>query len=131
MKKYLFLLVLNLGIGSAIAQQDPQYSQYLFNGVVINPAYAGSREYVNINALYRKQWVSVNGSPTSQLISVDAPAYNNSVGLGFYAYNDQLGAQFRKGAFAVFAYRIKVSQKGRLSLGTSVGASQEGLDGDR
>jgi type IX secretion system PorP/SprF family membrane protein len=115
----------------SFSQQDPQLSQYLFNGVVINPAYAGSKENINLNALYRKQWVQVNGSPTSQLISVDAPLFNNHMGIGGYAYNDEAGAQFQKAVFGSFSYRIKVSSKGRLALGVSAGINQVGLDGSK
>lgn len=113
------------------SQQDPQYSQYLFNGVVINPAYAGSRENININALFRKQWVQVNGSPCSQTLSLDAPLFHNNIGIGLYAYNDAIGAQYQKGLFGSFAYRIKVSERGRLALGVSVGVNQIGIDGSK
>lgn len=129
MKRYILLLFILATPLVSLAQQDPQYSQYLFNGVVINPAYAGSRENINLNALYRKQWVNVNGSPSSQTISLDVPLYNNHMGVGMYAYNDEIGAQYQKGVFAAFAYRIKVSPKGRLALGVSAGINQMGLDG--
>jgi type IX secretion system PorP/SprF family membrane protein len=130
MKRYLLIVLVGLS-HLGIAQQDPQYSQYLFNTVVINPAYAGSREYINLNGLYRKQWVQVTGSPSSQLISVDVPLYNNHVGVGLFAFNDELGAQFKKGVYGTFAYRIKVSAKGRLALGVSGVLNQAGIDGDK
>lgn len=131
MKKYLFSLVIGLSSIVAIAQQDPQYSQYLFNGVVINPGYAGSRDYVNINALYRKQWVSVTGSPSSQLLSIDAPIYRNRAGAGIFVFNDNLGAQFRKAVFGSFAYRIKLTEHKKLALGVGVGVNQVGIDGTK
>jgi type IX secretion system PorP/SprF family membrane protein len=131
MKKYILIIFILSFPLLAFSQQDPQYSQYLFNGVIINPAYAGSKESINLNGLYRKQWTQVNGSPKSQTISLDVPLYNNHIGLGLYAYNDEIGAQFQKGVFGAFAYRIKVSTKGRLAFGVSGGINQSGLDGSK
>jgi type IX secretion system PorP/SprF family membrane protein len=112
-------------------QQALQFSQYLFNGVVINPAYAGSREAININGLFRKQWVKVNGEPTSVTFSGDMPVYYDRIGIGAYFIHDELGAQFQNSFFGSFAYRIKVSTRGRLALGIATGVTGYGIDGNK
>lgn len=127
----LFTSVILLFSVHCYAQQTLQFSQYLFNGVVINPAYAGSREAININGLYRKQWSKVNGEPTSITLSGDMPLYWNKAGVGAYFIHDELGAQFQNSFFGSFAYRIKVSSKGRLALGVAAGITNYGIDGSK
>jgi type IX secretion system PorP/SprF family membrane protein len=131
MKIYIYSFFLLCNTSLLFAQQDPQFSQYLFNGVVINPAYAGSREYVNINGLYRKQWVSAQGSPTSQTLSMDAPLLRNRAGIGAYVLNDQYGPLRQTSFYANFAFRVKVSNTGRLALGIAAGATQYVLNGSQ
>lgn len=138
MKKIFIVFLVFVAYVQGYAQQEPQYSQYLFNGVVINPAYAGSREFLNVNGLYRKQWINFDNTgsnkgdaPTSQTISADVAAYRNRIGLGVYLTNDKLGAQNTSGAHGAFAYRIRVSSSGRLALGMSIGVSQFTIQGKK
>jgi len=95
-------------------------SQYLFNGLVINPAYAGSRDALAANLTYRQQWVGFDGAPVTQLISVHAPLARRKVGVGLLLYNDRIGVSNETGIFSTYAYRIRLP-KGKLSLGLGAG----------
>ena len=91
MKKiYLATLLALLGLAEASAQQDPHYTQYMYNMNVINPAYAGSKENLSIGLLYRKQWVDIDGAPSTGTFSGHSPVGKN-VGLGLSAITDQIG----------------------------------------
>lgn len=130
--KNLVLVTVALFVSLAsFAQQDAQYSHYMFNTLVVNPAYAGSKEVVNLSGLYRKQWVNIEGSPTSQTVSIDGPVANNNVGLALQMTNDQLGARHRRGIMATYAYRFRVAQDARLSFGLSGGIAQFGFDANK
>ncbi len=96
------------------------YSQYMFNTLAINPAYAGSREVLSITALNRSQWVGVPGAPQTQTISAHAPVLGKSIGLGVQVYNDKIGITKTTGANFSYAYRIFMG-KGLLSLGVQAG----------
>lgn len=125
------LLVL-LGIvlaPAAYAQQAPQYSQYIFNELVINPAYAGSKGVLHANATYRTQWTGLQGAPTSQTVSVNGPTSNKSLGWGLHLINDEIGAQSQTGAYGALSTRIKLDHFSDLALGVAVGVSQYVLDG--
>jgi type IX secretion system PorP/SprF family membrane protein len=95
-------------------------SQYLFNGLVINPAYAGSRDALAVNLTYRQQWAGFDGAPVTQLISIHAPLARRKVGLGLLLYNDRIGVSNETGLFTNYAYRIRLPQ-GKLALGIGAG----------
>lgn len=116
---------------TAVAQQAPQYSQYIFNELVINPAYAGSKEILNMNATYRNQWTGLEGAPTTQSISIDGPTSNPRLGWGAHLLNDVLGAQRQSGVYADVSVRIATSRFSKLALGISAGAAQYVLDGTK
>jgi type IX secretion system PorP/SprF family membrane protein len=133
MKKLIFLitgLVLIL-IKSVSAQQDAQISQYMFNGIYINPAYAGYREQLNVQAFYRSQWAGIDGGPKTVSAAVDATANNGNVGLAFQVSSDRIGAQRNQSAYVSYAYRLRMDAAGisRLAFGFSLGAAQLGIDG--
>ncbi len=113
------------------AQQDAQFSQYMFNGIYINPAYAGYREQLNLHAFYRNQWTGIQGAPKTMSLAVDAIANDGNVGLAFQVSSDKLGAQSNVAAYATYAYRLRMNAEGtsRLALGVSAGAIQLGIDG--
>jgi type IX secretion system PorP/SprF family membrane protein len=119
MKKLLLLFILFVGF-VASAQQDPQYSQYMFNHVVINPAYAGSKNILNATLLVRKQWVGINGSPQTNDISIHGPVRSKKIGLGGHIIAESIGPKRWGAAYADFAYRIKAGT-GYLSFGLSAG----------
>lgn len=129
-KKYIVFLVCLLGYGQKIfAQQDAQFSQYIFNGIYINPAYAGYRQELNAHAFYRNQWVGVPGAPQTMSLAVDGSVNNDRVGLALQVSHDKIGAQSQLSAYGNYAYRIPLgNETGRLALGIGAGIVQLGLD---
>lgn len=113
---------------STLAQYKPQYTQYIFNGLVINPAYAGSKNVLHLNAFHRTQWTGLEGAPNTQSFSVDGVTKSNRIGIGVQAVNDRIGAQRRTSASLNSAVKLNVSESGVLSLGIAVGASQFRVD---
>ncbi|MRG45784.1 type IX secretion system membrane protein PorP/SprF [Chitinophaga sp. SYP-B3965] len=118
---------------AASGQQSTQYSQYMFNGIYINPAYAGYKEQLNLHAFYRSQWTGFPGAPQSFSVAIDAIANDGNVGLAFQLAGDKMGAQRNLGGYASYAYRIRTNAdgSGRLALGLSIGIVQLGLDGSK
>jgi type IX secretion system PorP/SprF family membrane protein len=124
MRRLLFLFVSIVGLAtSGYAQQDPMYSQYMFNTLALNPAYAGSREVVSMTALFRKQWVNTPGSPRTVTFSADAPLSKEKVGLGMVVFNDKIGITNTTGAYVSYAYRIRM-KRGTLAMGLQAGFNQ-------
>jgi type IX secretion system PorP/SprF family membrane protein len=117
---------------SLYAQQDAQFSQYIFNGIYINPAYAGYRQELNAHAFYRTQWVGVPGAPQTMSLAVDGNVHENKMGLALQVVNDKIGAQSLLSAYGNYAYRIQFNEEERyLSLGLGAGLVQMGLDGGK
>jgi len=107
----------------AKAQQEAMYTQYMFNTLVINPAYAGSRNVISATGLLRSQWTGMEGAPKTQTFTLDAPVFKKKVGLGFQAFKDRVGIVSTTGAVATYAYRIRM-EKASLSFGIQGGVSQ-------
>ena len=129
MKHYLTLSFLLMLLKPALSQQDPQYSQYMFNTLVINPAYAGYRETANISLLHRDQWSGFAGAPKTQSVVADAAfGADKKVGLGLSVVSDKAGLQRQTSAHANYAYRIPVGADARLALGVSIGVGQFSLN---
>jgi type IX secretion system PorP/SprF family membrane protein len=105
-----------------------QYSQYMFNGLVINPAYAGSRDVFSLSGSYAKTWSSFPGAPTRQLVSVHSPLKNDRVALGGNLGARQVGAYKSMYGTFDYAFRILLKNNSVLSLGLSVTAAQEKED---
>jgi type IX secretion system PorP/SprF family membrane protein len=120
MKNKLLALSLVLVSGISLAQQDAQYSQYMFNPLVLNPAYAGSREAVSIVALHRSQWVGIDGAPVTNTVSINSPLKNQKLGVGLHVVTDNLGPKTTTGVLGSFAYRIKM-KNGKLGFGLRAG----------
>jgi type IX secretion system PorP/SprF family membrane protein len=133
MKKLLFFGVLMLSFITATAQQDAQFSQYIFNGLYINPAYAGYKSDFYINSFFRSQWTGLNGAPVTESIAADGAVANDKVGLGLLIQHDQIGAQDNIAAYTNYAYRIQIGQNedSRLAFGLGLGFIQSGLDGNK
>ncbi|MFC3812687.1 PorP/SprF family type IX secretion system membrane protein [Lacihabitans lacunae] len=106
-------------IGTLFAQQEVMYSQYMFNTLAINPAYAGSRDVLSLTALGRYQWLERNipGSPTTYSFTLDMPIKNEKMGLGLIAYNDAIGVANNTGLNLAYSYRFKLGAKTTMSLG--------------
>lgn len=102
-------------------QQRIGYSQYMFNSLIINPAYAGTDKYPNVTVQGRKQWLGVDGSPNSQLISAHMPVEKKRVGLGVVLEREGQGVTDIYNAYVSYAYRIKVGRKNKLSMGIQAG----------
>lgn len=120
-----------LFVPCARAQQEVQLSQYMFNGLALNPALAGSYETFNAQLLYRMQWQGLEGAPRTQIGSVDGViTQSNSMGWGLSVVGEQMGLMKTVGAYASYAYRIRLNElDDRLSLGLSAGAMQEAFGG--
>lgn len=104
-----------------MAQTEPMYSQYMFNMININPAYAGSRSVPSLTTLFRKQWVGIPGAPQTTSLSLDMPLNEDKAGLGFQLLDDRLGVEKTTGAQVNYAYRVHVSEKGVLAMGLRAG----------
>lgn len=109
-----------LSITTSSAQFDPMFTQYMFNELVINPAYAGSRECLSTTALYRQQWVGLDGAPSTLSGSVHAPIMQQKIGVGLSFLNDAIGVSRRTGINLNGAYRIKMNEN-TLSFGLQLG----------
>lgn len=116
----LLICILAISITSK-AQQEPMYSQYMFNMLNINPAYAGSRGLATSTVLYRNQWVGIQGAPQTGSFSFDAPIKEKKIGLGVQLYDDRLGIERSTGLKASYAFRIQLRESGTLSLGIQAG----------
>lgn len=127
-KKTPHLLLFLFVIASSFAQQQPQFTQYMYNTIAINPAYAGSREALAIVGLNRNQWAGFEGGPETQTLSIHSPLRNEKVGLGASFIKDKLGYEDFTSAYADFSYTIKTSEKTKLSFGLKAGATYYKLD---
>lgn len=127
MKKLFTTAIVLLTALRIFAQQDALFSQYMFNKLAVNPGYAGSRELVTADVLYRHQWVNIDGAPKTLSASFHSPLNNPHLAVGVNIYKDQIGAMSNTGAMATFAYRI-LFPKGKLSFGLQAGVKSSGID---
>lgn len=125
MKRSIAIIIAFLSVyaENALSQQNAMYSQYMFNTLAINPAYAGSRNVISATGLLRKQWSGISGAPETATFTVDAPFNDKKVGLGLQVFNDKLGITRTTGAVASYAYRIRMD-KASLSFGLQGSVSQ-------
>jgi type IX secretion system PorP/SprF family membrane protein len=110
------IAILLMGTCGLYAQQDPAYSMYMFNGLFINPAYAGSHEVVSLMAIYRHQWVGIDGAPRSANLSVHSPFRKNQYAVGLTVANDKIGLANTFTVTPSFSYRIKIKET-KLCIG--------------
>lgn len=123
-----FVLSMLLLSPATKAQQDPQYSLYQFNQMIINPAYAGARDALAVIALRRDQWVSIPGAPKTTCLSAHSPILNKNIGIGFTIIRDEIGPRSTTGFYGNFAYILKLSQKMKLSFGLNGGYNRYQFD---
>src|SRR5690606_11238212 len=105
---------------AASGQHTPLTTQYLYNGLLINPAYAGSRDALTATASYRRQWVGFEGAPTTQVLSVHSTLNAKPLGLGLVVHNDRIGVTRETGVMSNYAYRMRLGP-GKLALGLGLG----------
>ena len=118
----LFLSCFLVSISSLLGQQDAQYTQYMYNTVSVNPAYAGSRGHLSIAALYRNQWVGLDGAPETQTLNLHTPLGYRGVGLGISVVNDKIGPTSETYFDVDFSYTIQTSLDSKLSFGLKASA---------
>ena len=102
---------------TSYAQQDAQYTQYMYNTINVNPAYAGSRGAMSIFALHRTQWVGLDGAPVTNVASINTPLNDSNLGLGVTFINDKIGPTNENTISADLSYTIPTSENYKLSFG--------------
>lgn len=129
-RHFVFLILIFTTIGGLLAQQDAQYTQYMYNTMSVNPAYAGSRGQLSLAGLYRSQWVGLDGAPKTFTLNLHSPIRNSKLGYGFSVINDNIGDGVVQETYldAALSYTIDVSREGKLSFGLNFGASILNLD---
>ncbi|WP_040254224.1 PorP/SprF family type IX secretion system membrane protein [Psychroserpens mesophilus] len=120
--KKLYIIVVFLIATQMYGQQDPQYTQYMYNMNVINPAYAGSRENLSFGLLYRTQWTGIDGAPETGTFFGHLPV-GEKVGIGLSVIADQIGPVKETNAYADFSYTLKLGGEHRLAFGVKAGAT--------
>ena len=127
MKKIVYSLVILLGL-SASAQQEPQYTQYMYNQSVINPAYAGSLGYGSLFSLYRTQWIGLEGAPKTVNLSYHQPLENTNLGLGGNIVHDEIGPSTTTNFAVDVSYTIHFENESRLAFGIKAGGQLLNID---
>ncbi|KZS40079.1 hypothetical protein AWE51_25575 [Aquimarina aggregata] len=125
-KKILGILMI-ISTYCGFGQQDPQFTQYMYNTLSVNSAYAGSRGHMTVTGIHRSQWVGIDGAPRTQTLTLDTPI-GKKVGLGISVVNDEIGPSDEFYFDANFSYTIKTSETHRLSLGIKGGARLFNID---
>lgn len=116
-------------VGAMYAQQEPQYSQYVFATQLINPAYISSKEYLSANLIYRTQWVGISGAPKTASFTVDAPMdKNKKMALGLAISHDEIGPSQQTTVTVDYGYTIQLQTDKRLAFGLKVGTSVLDID---
>jgi type IX secretion system PorP/SprF family membrane protein len=121
--KLSFLGFLLLLVNSIYSQQEAQYSQYMYNTISVNPAYAGSRNVLSVLALHRSQWVGFDGAPTTSTFSINTPIPETNLGLGISAISDRIGPTEQNTFSGDISYTIRLNEKTNLSFGVKGTAS--------
>ena len=126
MKKIILIFMFFTVVCSA--QQDSQYTQYMYNTIAINPAYAGSRGALSVFGLYRTQWVGLDGAPETSTFSINTPLNNSNLGLGVSLVNDKIGPTNENTLSADLSYTVPTSETYKLSFGIKATANLFNLD---
>ncbi|MFH6945901.1 type IX secretion system membrane protein PorP/SprF [Flavobacterium sp. FlaQc-50] len=128
MRRKLILFVILFTAIASHAQQDAQYTQYMYNTININPAYAGSRGVLSVFGLYRTQWVGLDGAPETGTLSVNTPINNSHVGVGVSLVSDKIGPTNENTLSADLSYSVQVSAESKISFGIKGSANLFNLD---
>jgi type IX secretion system PorP/SprF family membrane protein len=128
MKKIYFIAIVALSVLSEVqAQQDPHYTQYMYNMSVMNPAYAGSKEGVSGGLLYRKQWVEIEDAPSTGTFFIHSPVGRN-VGLGLSVVSDKIGPVEENNFYGDFSYTLNLGGEHRMAFGLKAGLTMHKID---
>jgi type IX secretion system PorP/SprF family membrane protein len=118
----ILLVLLAGGLLTVQGQQDPQYTQYMYNTQVVNPGYAGSRDALSFGLLLRSQWVGLEGSPQTGTFTIDSPlGFNENMGLGLSIVAEEIGPAVETNFTIDYSYRIQISDAGKLAFGLKAG----------
>lgn len=128
MKNTLITFILLLVVGTGFAQQENQYTQFMYNKLALNPAYAGTRGMGSFLALFRQQWVGFKGAPQSKLLSFDSPIFGDRVGFGFTVANNTIGIENRWNASMAYSYHVKISKEASFRFGMQGSVQYFGID---
>jgi type IX secretion system PorP/SprF family membrane protein len=128
--KILFVtpLLVFMAVQDTLGQQLPQFSQYIFNGLHINPGYAGYKNEGYVQSTYRSQWVGFDGAPTTFTVTADLSANEGLMGFGISVLADEIGPTRTTSSMLTYAYRIQTGKESFLGLGASAGISQYRID---
>lgn len=126
--KKIIVITLIFASSISIAQQDAQYTYYMFNTTIINPAYAGSRGVMSVFGLHRNQWVGLPGAPTTNAFSINTPINNSKLGVGLAFLNDRIGPTDENTLSVDVSYTIDLNEKYELSFGLKTSANLFNLD---
>lgn len=127
LKKFFLITLLSLIVSCGIAQQYPVFTQYYFNELVINPAYAGNHVQLSLTAMYRNQWVNFPGAPKTFSISGHTSLVKNKVGVGLMVNHDEIGSYKNEHIYASYAYKLHFPNA-TLSMGLQAGINLLGAD---
>ena len=128
MRTKILIFALMLTCYSSFAQQDAQYTQYMYNTININPAYAGSRGVMSIFGLHRTQWVGLDGAPVTNAFSLNTPINNSNLGVGLSLVNDRIGPTNDNTISADVSYTVPMSEDYKLSFGIKASGNMFNLD---
>lgn len=128
MRTKLFFFVIMFVSIAGYAQQDAQFTQYMYNTITINPAYAGSRGALSIFGLYRTQWVGLDGAPETSSFSVNSPINNSNLGVGVSLINDKIGPTNENNLSVDLSYTVQTSADFKLSFGIKATGNLFNLD---
>jgi type IX secretion system PorP/SprF family membrane protein len=131
MKTRILLFVLMFTAVSSYAQQDAQFTQYMYNTINVNPAYAGSRGALSMFALHRTQWVGLDGAPVTNTVSINTPLNLSNLGLGVSLINDKIGPTTENAISVDLSYTIQTSETWKLSFGMKATANLFDLDASK
>lgn len=126
--KRLFILSIFLVTAMTSAQQLPQFTQYVYNTMSVNPAYAGSRETLNITGLHRNQWAGIEGNPTTSTFSMHSPVKFSRLGLGLSYINDNLGDESTNYIYGNVSYTVPLTKSINMALGLNAGFTNYDLN---
>ena len=123
MKKLITSLAILFSCVSAYGQQEALVSKNVFNGLLLNPAYAGSHPYFSTSLLYRSQWTGFAGAPNTQMLEFDGPLAKEVMGVGLVISHDKIGVTDQTDFYASYSYKLKIGEENKLAFGLRAGAT--------